>query len=353
MEEKKQTRNNGYDLIRIISIFLVTVIHANVEYLGKNQGSVGWYFVMLFTSVCLIAVPLFFMISGALLLNSDKIISFKDLFFKRILKQAVPFLIWSFIYIIVRIITGKLDFSLATFTNLLSQPAYYQFWFMYTLLAIYLLLPILQAIVIKLEKKQIEYILILWLVFSVVFPVLQRYVPALTISEHTDLILCEGYIGYFFLGYYLKKYQEDISSIKSLIFLLIGVIGTGVLSVIEWQCAKTNNYQGYFYQAYLTPFVALAAMGAFLLFSKIRIEKNQKLSDFLKTGGELSLGIYYLHMLVLTGLEYIGLLGDSNIFLLGMKVILIYLISGLVAFIISKIPYIRFILMGIGEKSEN
>lgn len=351
--EKTQTRNNGYDVIRIVSILLVVIIHANVEYLGKNQGSAGWYFVMLFTSVCLLAVPLFFMVSGALLLDTDKVVSFKDLFFKRILKQAIPFLVWSLVYIIIRIIMGKLDFSFSTFADILSQPAYYQFWFMYTLLAIYLLLPILQAVVIKLEKKQIEYILILWLIFSIALPVLQRYIPALAISEHVDLILCEGYIGYFFLGYYLKKYQTDVSWVNGLIFLLIGVIGTGVLCVIEWECTKGKGYQGYFYQAYLTPFVALATTGAFLLFSKIEIKNNAKLSQILKTGGALSLGIYYVHMLVMMGLEYIGLVGDTNLLLLALKIALTYGISLIIALIISKIPHIRFVLLGIGEKREN
>jgi surface polysaccharide O-acyltransferase-like enzyme len=63
---------------------------------------------------------------------------------------------------------GKIPFAFSSFTALLYEPAYYQFWFMYSLFAIYLLLPVLQAVVLKLERRHLEYILILWLVFSLV-----------------------------------------------------------------------------------------------------------------------------------------------------------------------------------------
>ena len=68
-------RNVGYDLIRIIAIFLVVAIHGNVVYLSGKQGTAGWYIVMLFNSMCLVSVPLFFMVSGALLLDTNEIIS--------------------------------------------------------------------------------------------------------------------------------------------------------------------------------------------------------------------------------------------------------------------------------------
>ena len=62
-------------------------------------------------------------------------------------------------------------------------------------------------------EKKIEYMLVLWAVFCIVVPIISRYVPSFKLSEHVDLVLCEGYIGYFLLGYYLKKYNLDVNSI--------------------------------------------------------------------------------------------------------------------------------------------
>ncbi len=344
-----EKRNVGYDFVRIFAIFLVVMIHANVAYLAENQGKASWYFVMLITSICLVAVPLFFMVSGALLLDTQEVIPLKKLFFKRIGKQVIPFIVWSLVYVLARIVMKKTPLSITAFTDLLHEPAYYQFWFMYTLLAIYLLLPVLQAVVLKLEKRHLEYVLILWLVFSTVFPVMQKFIPGFVISEHVDLILCEGYVGYFLLGHYLKKYHSELSWKKGVWLALIGIGCTGVLSVVEYLvCVKTKtSYQGYFYQEYLTPFVVLAATGLFLVFQNMHWTEKERPLRLLKTGSVLSIGVFYVHMLVITALEHIGLTASASILLLIVKILLSYGVSFGIAFVISKIPYARKILMGL------
>ena len=342
-----QKRNVGYDLIRALSIFLVVAIHSNVAYLANDVGGAGWHIVMVATSVCLIAVPLFFMVSGALLLDTDEVISLDTLFFKRILKQAVPFIVWSLIYVAARIVMGKIPLTLSAFTSLLHEPAYYQFWFMYSLLAIYLLLPVLQAVVIKLDKKHLEYLLLLWLIFNTVFPLLQRFVPGFAISEHVDLILCEGYVGYFLLGHYLKKYHAELSPGRGAILAAVGIGITAVLSVVEYAVCDAISYTGYFYQAYLTPFVALAAIGVFILFSNITYTENEKFTSAAKLLSVASIGVYYIHMLVITALEYVGFTGSTSIVLLTVKTVLAYAISLISAIVISKTPIARKVLMGL------
>jgi hypothetical protein len=58
-------------------------------------------------------------------------------------------------------------------------------------------------------------------------------------------------------------------------------------------------------------------------------------------------------MLVITALEYVGLTASASILLLIVKILLAYGVSLGIAFVISKIPYVRMVLMGIGEKHEN
>ena len=76
-------RNVGYDFIKIFAVFLVVANHASVAFLGENRGTIGWYFIMLFTSISIVCIPLFFMVSGALLLDTQEIVPLKKLFFKR------------------------------------------------------------------------------------------------------------------------------------------------------------------------------------------------------------------------------------------------------------------------------
>ena len=337
-------------MIRIFAILMVVVIHSNVAFLLKNQGSAAWIFVMEVTALCLVAVPLFFMISGALLLDCNSVISIYNLFHKRLPKQAIPFVFWSLIYVIARIAMGKLPLSIRSFIQLLYEPAYYQFWFMYALLAMYLLLPALQAVVLHLNQKQTEYILIIWLIFSVIIPGAEYFVPGFKISSHVDLILCEGYVGYFLLGYYLKKYRKNCGTRKALFVAVTGIIVTGAAAWGEWfhSVMTGTAFSGYIYQAYLLPGVVIAATGVFLLFQNIKYQGSK--SRIVAETSKLSIGVFYIHMLVLTAVEYAGITGSDSVIILAVKIIIVYLISTVCAFFVSKVPYLKGLLMGLPER---
>ena len=339
----------GYDRIRIIAMLMVVGIHTNVAYLAANVGTAGWYLVMEITALYLVAVPLYFMISGATLLTKESSESPYLQVKKRLKKQGIPFLVWSLIYIFFRIIMGKVEFSAGTFLALLNTPAYYQFWFMYTLLAIYLLLPILQPLVQKLSRVHIEYLLLLWIFFSVVQPTLERVCPVLKISEHIDLVLCEGYIGYFFLGHYLRSYWYKIPVRKAIGISLLGLFITGTAAFLEYVC-YSEVYAGFFYQSYLTPGVVIATSGLFLAFQNAQWRRGTKLCSKL---ADLSIGVYYVHMICATALSYVGLAGENSVVLLSVKLGIVYLCSLAAAFLIAKIPIARGILLGMPERNEN
>ena len=76
------------DLMRVLGSFFVVLAH--VSYQG---GESSLYYVLSRT-----AVPLFFMVSGYLLLGREE--PYGVFFWKRIVKVFVPFLIWSLIYLL-------------------------------------------------------------------------------------------------------------------------------------------------------------------------------------------------------------------------------------------------------------
>lgn len=341
----EQRRHTGYDILRFASIFMVVAIHANVSFLAQNPGSVPWLLVMLFTALCTLSVPLFFMLSGALLLEKEEPVSLKEVYLKRIFKQAVPFVLWSVIYVAARIVKGKIPFSFGSFASLLWEPAYYQFWFMYTLLAIYLLLPILQALVKDLSKRLLEYALLLWFLFAIAVPTISYIVPQFSISSHVDLILCEGYIGYFLLGHYLHKYGADISVKKAAAAAVMGIAIVFAGALAEWFLCSADTYEGYFYKSYLTPGVALGASGVFLLFQNGKFSFGGKAKKAITLLSENALGVYYIHMLVLTALEY-TVFKQETLLLLAGKVLSVVAGSLLLSFIFQKLPVINILLFG-------
>lgn len=344
---KNSCRILGYDLIRIVAIFMVVTIHSNVIYLTNNFGRLEWIIMMEITAICLVSVPLFFMLSGALLLNANHVVGVNELFTKRLSKQFIPFILWSLIYVFLRILMGKLPLSINSITKLLYEPAYYQFWFMYTLLAIYLLLPILQVIVQNSNQKQIEYLLGIWLVFSVLIPNISYFYKEFRISEHIDLILCEGYIGYFLLGFYLSKYKRDIPNKIGLFLTVLGISIIEIGAYLEWKyCIDLQiKYTGYMYQEYRSLGVIIAVTGIFLICQKININHSSIFNKIIIKTSELSIGVFYVHMFILIAIERIGFSGENSMFIVIFKTILVYIISLFLSYIISKIPILGSVLL--------
>lgn len=337
---ERKSRIVGYDYLRVIATLMVVILHAMVAFLAGDNTS-AHIIAKEINTLCLISVPLFFMISGALLLDCKSENPLKSLK-KRLAKQGIPFVLWSLIYVLARILMKKIPFGIQAFTALLQEPAYYQFWFMYTLLAIYLLSPALTILAQNMSRTVYQYVLGIWLVFCVAQPTLAWYIPALRLSEHVDLVLCKGYIGYFFLGHYLKKNGSTVKS-KTAVWMMVG--GSLLAAALTWieHTFAGEKYLGIFSASYLTPGVVLSASGAFLLLQNSALRPGK----FITGLSDISIGIFYIHMLVITAFEYVGFSGADNLLICLLKSVIAFAASALLSFGISKIPGLRRVLLGV------
>lgn len=85
---------------------------------------------------------------------------------RRIPRVAVPLLFWSAVYILLQTAMVKDYRPLEAVKNLLSTPAEDHLWYLYALIAVYLLLPLLRLLVKHAPRRIILYTLLLWAVFS-------------------------------------------------------------------------------------------------------------------------------------------------------------------------------------------
>jgi fucose 4-O-acetylase-like acetyltransferase len=111
MNERKTIMNRvlWIDLIRVVSAFFVVMIHVCVRVSGgaeENGNSLAWLIAHCgFSSFNLLAVPLFIMISGALLLDRNE--EPMTFYRKRFGKILLPFIAWSSIYLLCRLTMGQ------------------------------------------------------------------------------------------------------------------------------------------------------------------------------------------------------------------------------------------------------
>jgi surface polysaccharide O-acyltransferase-like enzyme len=156
------------DVLRVISMISVVFLHTAAGSLRANIGSAVWHLSNVFTAVMGTSVPVFFMISGALVLHSPKTLSIKYMWEKRFVKIFVPFVVWSLVAVayfeVINLINHgsvRWDVVLNKLKNAPGQPTTVHLWFMYALIPLYMLSPLLKKMLDALTKDLVRYLIIL------------------------------------------------------------------------------------------------------------------------------------------------------------------------------------------------
>lgn len=248
---KTKKRIFYFDEIRALAILFVILIHVSKWFAAaETPQSLYWCFSSFLAALGNIGVPLFLMISGALLLNRE--FEFKDFFKRRFSRIFIPFVFWILIIMIFKFTVMRYDFSLEEIFIITFKDGFV--WFVWMLVGIYLFYPVINSYIQDFEMKGCEYFLTIWL-FTMILYTLNIYpIPNLELSYFA------GYLGYFVLGYYLsnKKFKlkdEAMMKIGVLIFLLALI---GYIYCIYLQI-DLHNY-------YYTIFPMFEAIGLYLFF---------------------------------------------------------------------------------------
>ena len=305
------------DLIRTVAIVGVILLHASNDLTIQQMTQLEiyrWCTVDVYQSIGRLGVPLFVMLTGALLLQPSKNESLSVFFKKRWARIGIPFLFWGAAYFAWDFFVEHQVFtSKAIIQDVLTGP-YYQFWYLYMLVGLYLLTPILRILVAHAESKIMRYFVILWFFSASIVP----FVGLLTTYYlDSNVLIITGYVGYFILGTYLLTVQMRRSTI--MIFMSLGValtaIGTYILA------ATAGGGEMYFFQEYFSPTLIFAAVMLFLLLNTIQPPSNNnqetshpKANKLLKVISQNSLPIFLFHVMVLESLQrgYFGFAINGN-----------------------------------------
>ncbi|MCX7924086.1 MAG: acyltransferase [Clostridia bacterium] len=297
------------DVLRIFSMLSVVFLHTAAGSLRGSIGSAVWHLSNISTAVMGTSVPVFFMISGALVLHSPKTLSIEYTWKKRLVKMFVPFVIWSLAAIVyfevVRIGTAdsiQWEAVIKKLKNAPSQATTIHLWFMYALIPLYILSPLLKKMLDALTSNLVKYLLLLWLVFSSIIPTLVslmpiRFQPLLKLNPAYNLNFMSGYLGYFIAGYFLMAYGTRLSK-----KLLVGIItaDTLIISMGTWiKTSQTGRYSELF-KVYSHVFTLVLSISLFLLARELFRDRrlSNKVSGIVKFLSQISFGVYLLHNLV-------------------------------------------------------
>ncbi len=309
-------RSIPVDLIRTIAIVGVILLHAANDLTIQQMGQleiVRWLSVDIYQSFGRIGVPLFVMLTGALLLQPSKNESISVFFKKRWARIGLPFIFWGVAYLAYDfLVLHQAITTNAIVQGILTGP-YYHFWYLYMLMGLYLLTPILRILVAHADNKIMKYFTILWFLGASIIPF-----AGLLTTYHLDsnVLTITGMVGYFILGAVLLnvKMRRSIVMMIMSVGIVLTVIGTYVLA------ATVGGGTMFFFQEYLSPTMILASVMLFLLLNSIKShEGNEEVNPskgnkLLKLISQNTLPIFLFHVMVLESLQagYFGFAINGN-----------------------------------------
>jgi surface polysaccharide O-acyltransferase-like enzyme len=333
--------------LKVISLFAVIVLHtASPLLMDFKKANVGnWLIADFYNALVRFAVPVFVMISGALLLHREYELG--DFLKRRLTRIIWPFLFWSLIYIGYSWYNEDIAFTGDAWANTriilhqLKYGAYYHLWYVYMLIGLYLFIPIISKFVRNASEKEILYFLLVWfVVISFSRPYLSRFQPRI------DVHYFAGYLGYLVLGHYLAfKELPGGPKIPLMIYFLVCLAsitaGTYFISV-------NNKHLSTLMYEPLGPFIILYASGIFLLARVMVLKLPETIAKIRDLAGGLTLGIYLCHALFLSLLSDEGVNYSicNPVFSIPLTALVCFLLSFLLIFVISKIPFIGKYISG-------
>lgn len=259
---------------------------------------------------------------------------------------------WSVVYLVWAFFVSKapvtLENALDGLMYSLFSGAYYHFWFIYLIVGLYLLTPILRVIVAYNNPKIIWYFVILWFINVAVFPLIE-FVTGY--SLHDSLFVLSGFVGYFVLGTYLQRIQLRSSFLYGLFFLsLIFTIASTWIVTFHYP----SEGQTYFFFEYLSLNVIIESTILFIILSRLNVNWKRGLSSIvypvIGVIGKNTLPIYLLHIIVMETLQrgYLGFklsITTINPFIGIPLIALITLLATLVlVLIMKKIPLLKRVI---------
>ncbi|MGE8066782.1 acyltransferase [Pseudomonas sp. NPDC089569] len=283
------------DACRLIAMFGVLIIHisAPIFYDFRNIELNSFLVANALDSIARVAVPLFAMLSGALLLGRDMSKGLGGIV-SRVLKVAIPLAFWSVLHVFwLNYWTGKPLDILNALAQALRGPVMYHLWFVYMTIGVYILLPILQPISVALlsSKRLAAYFFGVWFVINsvtVYFPV--------SILPHLTLTSFLSWPGYFLLGFYIVR-SDIVNKIPAWCSALVFCLASLATFLLSWRINSLSPAPDETAFLYFSPNVLIASCAAFHLIRKIRVAPLLiRPVAFLSS---IVFPVYFMHLLVI------------------------------------------------------
>ena len=283
------------EVLRIIATIAVLVNHiplVAIHLYDDSVGDNGKFIINGIVHIVHFAVPVFVMITGALLLDKDRPISWRKAW-NYTWRMIVILGTVGVVFAWMEIFFEERHFNLLqipyAIINTLQGKTWTHLWYLYMLVGLYLLLPMLKATVNTLAQKQLDILIVILFLFAFVNPMLRHFAD---INIGIRFPLISEYVAYMLMGYRFSQVKGYPN-----LWFVIGIV-IALYCMVAWLEYIKGHISLTVLAAYNSPLMAIYSVFIFLATKKI-VEDNNVLA--LNNGwmafSRDSFGIYVFHML--------------------------------------------------------
>ena len=341
-----------YDTLRFLAIFSVIALHV---FQSWPHASIANIDVETFAEIFEFAVPVFLMISGALLLNRE--MELGDFLRRRFARLTYPFILYLIIYVAVLLILMSCATGFGGLSKWLSKIPFQYNWYFWTIASLYLTIPVMNKFVKYSSSREIDYFIIILIAGSIFYQI----TLLLKIKHYIDLNLFVSPIAYLILGYWLSHRKFKSSPNKIIAIALVLFIATTLfkmsghvfhipLQLIEDYEATRSMIVSSFIDVGFVQIVQASSL--FVLFRYL-YKTDFKIKGFLESGwvykfilsiSMASYGMYLFHHTMIEPMRIIikkWSLSNVEVCLAILAfTVAIFIVSWIVVLIIKRIPII-------------
>lgn len=297
-------RRTELDLCRIVACLFILLVHTGADvYHHLPLESLDFFLVSFLSTMSRSALPLFFMLSGALLLSREKMDPVRILR-HNVLRLTGMYYLWSLLYALARAASGAFDGPYAFFYTVVA--GHYHLWFLPAMALVCLFLPVVHAAVHRggLDGRYLAGLFLFLGIFLANCNLTPDPAPILFRFTQNFSLDYLPYLGYAVWGWYLsgKNFSRRTLWLSPLVFLLATL---GATLANRWYSILRASADGWLFSHFSLPgFIQTTAMFCFFLALRgARFRRERAITKL----SACTLGVYLIHPLMLNVLERVGI----------------------------------------------
>lgn len=315
---EQHTRRWSLDVLRVISIVGVIAIHVFGNMVGNADvsGSARWWVAVTIDPGFVWVVPVFVMISGALLLEPRQFQRGPaDFYRRRLLRLGPAFVFWPLFYVFVvhPAVTGQPGNLRSFVLGVVDGRSYTHLYFLWLIVGLYVVAPVFAAFLREGGTRR-AYVFAGAVLAVTVAALISSNI--LTVagydrsSSQTAVTQWVPYVGFFLAGWALRDLV-----LQGWRLAVVGAVTVAAIGLIIVQYGTRGNsayLDALLPVSYYGPVVAVAALGCYITVNgALAGWQPGRGASILRSLSDASFGVFLVHFAVMLAVRAIPALSDT------------------------------------------